>query len=66
MRAVGGDQAALVRKGVEKKVKKALATGKGRVPVEKRMSWQARGGCDDTRGRRVRKSAQLRANHVTQ
>jgi len=23
---------------------KVLATGKGRVPVEKRLSWQARGG----------------------
>ena len=31
MRAVGGDQAALARKGVERKIKKALATGKGRV-----------------------------------
>ena len=31
MRAVVGNHAALARKGVEEKAKKALATGKGRV-----------------------------------
>ena len=41
--AVGVAQAALVRKGVERKVKKTLATGKGRVHVERSLSRQARG-----------------------
>ena len=30
--------------GMKPARKNVLATGKGRVPVEKRLSWQARGG----------------------